>query len=328
MILSPETDVAQEGPRRRHAAKARRWLLHPALGLGASVSAVWACLFWVDAGGLVPVLQGAYAVVPAVAAVAALLAMAARRRRTALVAGLSLLLSMGAIAPTWGWRAQPATIEPGRGRTLTVVAANVFKGQADEQTLSGMAMTKDVDVLVLPEASDDFIQRLRLTPVWQELPYVSWHTPGLSCPELVLSRYPMSRGALRGGVVIEVAGRRVEFRPVHTAAPVPEPDDWRRDLTELRTWKQGQATTQSVVMAGDFNAGWAHPGFREIADGLTDALQVRGRGWHPTWPNGRRTPAFTQIDHILVRGVRVMAAGGFAVAGSDHLAVWARLDLE
>ena len=77
-------------------------------------------------------------------------------------------------------------------------------------------------------------------------------------------------------------------------------------------------------MAGDFNAAFGHPGFRDLAAGLDDAQRTDGQGWVRTWPfAGNRLPAFVQLDHLLSRGLTVVAAGQVAVNRADHAAVWA-----
>jgi len=82
------------------------------------------------------------------------------------------------------------------------------------------------------------------------------------------------------------------------------------------------------VLAGDFNASWGHPGYRAIAQTMTDAHRAAGQGWVRTWPAGRRLiRPFVQLDHVLTRGLGVVDAGVVRVPKTDHAAVWARLAL-
>ena len=80
-------------------------------------------------------------------------------------------------------------------------------------------------------------------------------------------------------------------------------------------------------MAGDFNSSQTHPGFRKVADRMTDAHRAAGQGWVRTWPIGSRVPPFIQLDHVLMRGLEVVDAGTVTIADTDHRAIWARLSL-
>lgn len=84
-------------------------------------------------------------------------------------------------------------------------------------------------------------------------------------------------------------------------------------------------------MAGDFNASSAMPGFRNVAQTMTDSLRATGAGWVRTWPNESRIPPFIQLDHVLVRvpgrASPVVDSGVDRVANTDHYAVWARLSV-
>jgi endonuclease/exonuclease/phosphatase (EEP) superfamily protein YafD len=47
-----------------------------------------------------------------------------------------------------------------------------------------------------------------------------------------------------------------------------------------------------------------------------------------TWPfAGNRLPAFAALDHLLSRGLTVVAAGQVAYNRADHAAVWASYQL-
>lgn len=74
-------------------------------------------------------------------------------------------------------------------------------------------------------------------------------------------------------------------------------------------------------MAGDFNAGQPHPGFRKIAHGLDQPTALPEWGLLRTWPVGT---SFTRLDHVVSHGLPVVGGGSFDVADSDHRGVWAQ----
>lgn len=81
-----------------------------------------------------------------------------------------------------------------------------------------------------------------------------------------------------------------------------------------------------MVLAGDFNSSWGHPGFRGVVETMTDAHRAADQGWVRTWPQGRRLiRPFVQLDHVLVRGLSVVDAGVVHLPNTDHAAIWARL---
>ena len=63
-----------------------------------------------------------------------------------------------------------------------------------------------------------------------------------------------------------------------------------------------------------------------LAEGMTDAHRATGAGWVRAWPQGSAVPPFIQLDHVLVGGLDVVAAGtDTSIIGTDHAAVWATL---
>ena len=111
-------------------------------------------------------------------------------------------------------------------------------------------------------------------------------------------------------VSIQRPAGRVVLRAVHSQPPsLSGAVDWRSGLADLQAWRERQPTDQLLVLAGDFNSSWGHPGFRQVAEAMTDPHRAAGQGWVPTWPQGRRLiRPFIQLDHVLVRGLDVVDA--------------------
>jgi endonuclease/exonuclease/phosphatase family metal-dependent hydrolase len=199
-----------------------------------------------------------------------------------------------------------------------------------------------VDVLVLTEATPAFLRRLDTEGAGD---YFSQREgvarANTSNGTMVLSRYPLSVRSL--GTDPDVEGTRsvqpeldvtvpngtVRLKVAHPAAPLRgDTVEWRAGLRALQSWKQRLDGDELVVMAGDFNADVGHPGFRDLAAGLADAQLTDGQGWVRTWPfAGNRLPPFVQLDHLLSRGLTVVAAGQVAYNRADHAAVWASYGL-
>ena len=338
-----------------------------ALGGAAAASLVAATVWWWDREGLVPAVQAIYPVLSAAALVLVVAAALTRARRSFAAALLAFLVTLTAMAPTvlptGSAQARP---DPGRapaapaatgasggagearrsGRggssptTLSVLALNTQFGNADLTVLAREVQERDVDVLILTEAAPDFTPYVTDAQWKETFPYDSGPTRWDAQGTLVLSRYPMtvvdadlgpegphSAAPQQPIVTLDVHGTTVTVRGVHPRSPSSDEKlpQWRSDLAALTAWQRG--TSGPLVMAGDFNSAWPHPAFRELADGLQDAMRVTGQPWAPTWPEDGRVPPFTQIDHVLSRGFTTQAADRVRVPGTDHLGVWARLTL-
>ncbi|MBP3087938.1 endonuclease/exonuclease/phosphatase family protein [Corynebacterium sp. sy017] len=98
---------------------------------------------------------------------------------------------------------------------------------------------------------------------------------------------------------------------------------WSNELESLARWahstRQQQSNNADLVLLGDFNSTRAHPQYREL--GLADCT---GHLAHkPTWP---QTLPVIRIDHILSTA-RCADGGTVNVQGTDHLGVWADVEL-
>ena len=289
---------------------------------------------WVDSTvGMVAVLQS---IVPMTGiVVAALVAIAAATRRWRITAAAGSLLIVGATL------AVPSvlghTVAPGRD-DLVVMSANLEYGGADAQSLVTAAREHRVDVLVLLEITPAAVERLRAAGLDSLLPESVGRSSQDAGGTIIRSRNPLSlvepglehaspRGFDQPVVSVRRPADEVVLRAVHSLPPGPlGAADWRSGLADLQAWREQQPADQPLVMAGDFNSSQSHPGFRQVAETMTDAHRAAGQGWVRTWPQGRRLlRPFVQLDHVLVRGLDVVDAGVVHLPGTDHAAVWARL---
>jgi endonuclease/exonuclease/phosphatase (EEP) superfamily protein YafD len=242
------------------------------------------------------------------------------------------------VAATVAAPAFRATSSPTADRDLTVMSANVWIGAANAGQLMDAVRFHSVDVLVLTEATPAILRRLDAEGAAD---YFS-QREGVARAStytgtMVLSRYPLSVRSLGTDPALEgtrsvqpevdvtVPNGTVRLKVAHPTAPLRgDTVEWRAGLRALQSWKQRLDGDELLVMAGDFNAGFGHPGFRDLAAGLDDAQRTDGQGWVRTWPfAGNRLPAFVQLDHLLSRGLTVVEAGQVALNRADHAAVWA-----
>jgi len=309
-------------------------LLTVLLWAGVLVAAVLIGLRWVDSSiGVVAVLQSLVTVVALGVAVLLVISVVARRWRVAVVAGaLFSVCAVLAVPSVIGHR-----VPPGRG-DLVVMSANLDFGGADAPSVVTAVREHRVDVLVLLEITPDAVERLTVAGLDSLLP----ESVGLSRQDaggtIIRSRVPLKLldSGLGGSplafnepvVSIHRPDGDVVLRAIHSPPPTPSgAADWRSGLAHLQAWRERQPAGQPLVMAGDFNSSQTHPGFRKVADRMTDAHRAAGQGWVRTWPIGSRVPPFIQLDHVLMRGLEVVDAGTVTIADTDHRAIWARLSL-
>lgn len=222
---------------------------------------------------------------------------------------------------------------------LTVMSSNLRYGQANPEQLMDAVRFHSVDVLIVLEATPDAVSRLDDAGSSEFFrSRVGEARPGTPDGTLIYSRYPLTTvsetgdreaeatTSLQPEVTVNVGGKPLLLKAVHPRAPVDgSTQQWRDGLRALQVWKEQQPAGQPLLIAGDFNAGEGHPGFRAVADGLDEAHRTAGLGWVRTWPVvGRRLPAYVQIDHLLSRDLLVVDAGTVALHGTDHAAVWAQ----
>ena len=295
--------------------------------------------WWWDLIGPIPAAQAAYPFLPVAALTLLLATIPVRARRSAVVAGLALALCAVAMVPVAsGPLRAPSVDRP--TRSLVVMAQNLQYGGGSLDRLETAVDDEHVDVLVLVEVDQRYVRRLRDGRVGARLPHESGRPlAGGDAGTVVLSRYPMrvvdaddapdprAEHFQQPVVALDVDGLEVLVHGVHPLSPTSSArlPRWRSSLGELAAWQREQPQQTPLIVAGDFNAGWPHPAFREVADGMTDALAATGQAWRPTWPYAARIPPFVQIDHVLTRGAAVQSAGTVPMPGSDHAGVWAKL---
>ncbi|MFD1052735.1 endonuclease/exonuclease/phosphatase family protein [Terrabacter terrigena] len=325
------TDDPSAGPGRRRGR--RRWL-DVAIALVLLVLVAVGALRWLDSTAyLVVVLQTAGPFVLIGLLLLTVTALVLRRWVTAIPVAVALAVAVAVAAP--GFR---ASTSPKAEADLTVMSANVWVGAANANQLMAAVRFHAVDVLVLVEATPALLRRLDAEGARDYFTQREGVArPGTFTGTMVLSRYPLS--VRSAGTDPSVEGTQstqpeldvtapngtVRLKVAHPTAPLRgDTVEWRAGLRALQSWNERHHGDGPVVMAGDFNASYGHPGMRDLAEGLDDAQLTDGEGWVRTWPfAGNRLPAFVQLDHLLSRGLTVVSAGQVAINRADHAAVWA-----
>ncbi|OIH86726.1 hypothetical protein BLJ79_01820 [Arthrobacter sp. UCD-GKA] len=234
-------------------------------------------------------------------------------------------------------------LQPGAGGTctpgepVTVLSLNAGRGNADPSVLADAITASAPDVLVLVEASEPMLQALAGTlPQWDYTHRTGSVVTGGAVDTVILSRHPMHSEApaarqadgslfdIPVAVIDLPRAGRIRVAGIHPVPPTHGPASWATTLAAVESWA-GQNTDLPLVLAGDFNATRAHPRFRALAHGFSDASPAFGPLAAATWPADGAVPAFAAIDHVLVRGLGVIDSGLIAVAGTDHHGIVARL---
>jgi endonuclease/exonuclease/phosphatase (EEP) superfamily protein YafD len=252
-----------------------------------------------------------------------------RQGRPALIA---LLLSVVHLLPFMPAQRAEAARQGCGGPQFSVVTANLWFRNDEQEALQRIAGLPQADLVVLQEltpagarqaASLDAFPYKRLIP--RDDPY------GIG----VLSRWPLDvevadlagdgLPSLRGSLQLPDAS--VHFLGLHTRWPLQPKLAVARDraLAAAAAWAASQE--EPAVVLGDLNLTPQSPAYgRLLSSGrLSDAFR-RG-GWQPTWMAGF-WPLALRIDHVLVTpGVCVEFAAVGEDIGSDHRPVLVRLRL-
>ncbi|MDN5746294.1 MAG: endonuclease/exonuclease/phosphatase family protein [Microbacterium sp.] len=219
---------------------------------------------------------------------------------------------------------------------VTVLSFNAKLAGADPAAIAALIRTTEPDAVMLLEADETLIDAvLTEDGLADVLPYRTHEvTPGPANGSVILSAHPLSlEENIPGSEFDQVSAvatlpgaGTVRLAAVHPPPPVWQPNGWRSGIDDITTWVR-QTRDDRLIIAGDFNASFAHPVLRGLASGLRSAAEAAGPIPWPTWPEEKPIPAFTAIDHIFARGATPTHWDSFHVEGSDHRAVIATWNL-
>lgn len=219
-----------------------------------------------------------------------------------------------------------------------VMTFNVYKGQADAQSIVNLVRDQRVEVLALQETTDDFVKQLNEAGIEHYLPYAHvsssdgvygnglWSAAPLK--DVVDDEVNSSASFMPSGTV-DMGGNQIRFVSVHTTAPVTGYwGQWKRSLDELGLMRSH--TDARYIFMGDFNATYDHTPFREfLGNRFVDAAHQSGHGFTFSWPTNRiYLPTFAGIDHVVLdTGMTAGQCQIAKIAGSDHAALLATISV-
>lgn len=319
--LDPDPDYGDAPRRRPGGRKLGFFLVTLALVFVAYVALRIAGIETIEA------LVAAMALTPYVAAFGLVLGLLCvlLRRRVVGVTVVLLSLALGALlVPRVLSEEQPDA----NGPRLRIMSLNLYIGRADPETVVRLAREQKVDVLVMPELTQQADAALTKAGLDEQLPNRVYDTDTSGSGTAVLSKHPLRQIALmdettlaQPSMVVDLPGDNddIELTAVHIQPGVRTGSaaTWRRELSQLP-----RPAERIRILAGDFNASFDHAAFRGVVDrGYADAAESTGDGMEATWSSWPFAPPVT-IDHILADDRCAFASYGvYAVPGSDHKAL-------
>jgi len=273
-------------------------------------------------------LVAAMAFTPYAAATAwipVVVALVLRRRLVALAALVACVALAVVVVP----RAFGGSEESLRvGRPLSVMSANIRRGEADPSALVELARRHDVEVLSVQELTPDAVPRLDAAGLRELFPHRILDARAGARGSGLLSRHPLRDArpspppgpAMPEATVLVPGAMPVWAKAVHPVAPGTGGTwRWERDLNGMP-----DATPDGPLrmLVGDFNATLDHEELRQVLDtGYLDGADATGNGLRPTYKG-------IQIDRLLVdRRARVTALAFHDLPRSDHDALTATVSL-
>lgn len=228
--------------------------------------------------------------------------------------------------------------------SIRVMTWNTAGDATDADSIAKTAVMMDADIVSLPETAnsvgEDVAVKMRELgkPMWVhhvtfgdagDYGPDAWQTTILISPEL--GDYSVIDSSKDGSsntstvpsaVAMPVDGTGPIVVAVHAVAPRPQDmEGWVSDLQ----WIADQCASESVILAGDFNATLDHMAGLGTTGQLgecTDAAAATGNGAVGTWPTSIPALVGTPIDHVMVskhwKPTGSVVLRTLDSAGSDH----------
>jgi endonuclease/exonuclease/phosphatase (EEP) superfamily protein YafD len=256
---------------------------------------------------------------------AAVLALAALRRRWAMVAALAVAgaISVAAVLPYVPRSLGPAAVAVPSDAPLKVLTVNVSYRQFKERRLLEIVREANPDVVVVQELTphaervlgdlDTAFPHFRKFPAERQYGIGLWSRYELESGETIaLGRLPAIEARVRGpSGTFTVIG-------VHLSAPMTRRRAAARNQQLAELAARAAAVQGPLIVAGDFNTTPYSPFFADFlqAAGVTDSR--RGRTISTSWPTMLRL-AGIPIDHVAVNaGFSILSHRRLPDFESDH----------
>ena len=224
---------------------------------------------------------------------------------------------------------------------LTVMQANIFRGQADPDEMVSRVRSSRVDVMTVVELTPESVGALDRAGLRHALPFAFLRPREGGGGAGIYARSPLTDGQLLRGFELSNLHARltlpnrspISVYALHPLPPYPEPSwRWNAELRELRSILS--ADTDPLIIGADANSTYDHRSFRQLLSGppdspqLTDAAEHLGSGVVATSPAGRPYPPLLALDRVLTRnGPTPTSFQRIDLPGSDHHGVLASIRL-
>lgn len=222
---------------------------------------------------------------------------------------------------------------------VRVLSANLRYGRADPEQFVELARNS-ADVITVTELTAEAVQRFYSAGIDDEFPHSILFPAPNAGGNGIWSRYPLTPLSptryWNSGMVAaraHIPGVRIAtaVASVHITSPMASFESWRNGVTATKSRLAGLADTVrqgAVIAAGDFNSTPDMRQFRDlIADGYRDAVRHTGAGFTPTFPSDTVLPPMITIDHVLTRHANVSSIRSVHIAGTDHRALLATVEV-
>ena len=231
------------------------------------------------------------------------------------------LLCVAMFAGLWPWFVAAYTPRaPVTASGWSLASANLYDFNLQRDDALAFVRDLDVDLVALQEVwpGDEAV----LAGRW---PHSVWHRDRGLFASALLSRHPIRISRIHPleeyalvEAVIDTPGGAWRIFVVHLASPKHPARAAMRARQLERLAELVNASSEPVVVAGDFNLSVAASTWREFCQ-RTGLLRPSG-STPSTWPRWLG-PLGIDLDHIVGRGVALAPLTSFSIPGSDHLAV-------
>jgi vancomycin resistance protein VanJ len=280
--------------------------------------------------------------------------------------GLVITVPLALIGLVWfGSYYLPRQPAPPGDHTLWVVTFNVYQFNPRIEATLDWLNALDADLVFLQEVPQSHM-RLLLSRLSARYPYQAVrNSPTKPWANVFLSRYAILEKTeldrqgdgtpnTQQRYLLDVNDRRIAVYNVDMAFPsgpqrftlplippsiggfITRYDDRIRNMQIRRLVDHAQAESLPFIIAGDFNMSDQSIIYGDVSEVLHDAFRSAATGLGATWPVGgveagfsRLLPPVLRLDYIWHgEGLRAFEAGVGPALGSDHLPVYAGLDIQ
>lgn len=228
--------------------------------------------------------------------------------------------------------AQPVQDEPAAAFPLRLVTHNLYVHNDRRDALADWLQRQDADVIVFQEINEQTSAVMAAARNRYPHQFFGWPKNYAERPELrpelnglaILSRLPLRDPSVFRQTRYEApvafadlllpGGASVRLAVVHTSNPLRRSGLRSRNQLMSALAEELGRHDGSLIVAGDFNATPYTPAFARF---LEDARLTTVRAYPGTYPQIVGDFGLP-IDHVLVRGVRIVDIEALSAFGSDH----------